>query len=69
MSTKKLGTVDDELLTVDDVAALLKVPKRWVYERAQRGEIASGKVGRYLRFRRGNVQLYVNSLFPAALER
>jgi excisionase family DNA binding protein len=46
----------DELLTVDDVAALLKVSRSWVYEHTRaRGTPRSGrlrhiKVGKYVRF-------------------
>ena len=46
----------DELLTVDDVAALLKVSKGWVYEHIRsRGKPRSErlphiKVGKYIRF-------------------
>jgi excisionase family DNA binding protein len=46
----------DELLTVEDVAALLKVSKGWVYEHVrsrgtQRSEqLPHIKVGKYIRF-------------------
>ena len=46
----------DELLTVDEVAALLKVPRSWVYEHTRsRGTTRSErlphvKLGKYLRF-------------------
>lgn len=46
----------DELLTVADVAALLKVSKRWVYEHTRaRGAPRSDrlphiKIGKYVRF-------------------
>lgn len=40
----------EKLLTVDEVAALLKVPKSWVYERTRRGTIPHLKLGKYLRF-------------------
>jgi excisionase family DNA binding protein len=39
-----------ELLTIDEVAALLKVPKSWIYERARNGAIPHLKLGKYLRF-------------------
>jgi excisionase family DNA binding protein len=55
----------DELLTVDDVAALLKVSRSWVYERT-RGRHASMsrrlphiKVGKYVRFDRRAVQTFL----------
>ena len=43
----------DELLTVDEVASLLKVPKSWIYEHTRRrvGErLPHVKLGKYLRF-------------------
>jgi PTS system nitrogen regulatory IIA component len=54
---------EEELLSVDDVARWLNVPKRWVYDRAQRGELPSGRAGKYLRFRRGDVAVYVERMF------
>lgn len=65
MSVDRLRTnpSDPELLTVDDVARWLNVPKRWVYDRAQRGELPSGRVGKYLRFRRPDVAAYIERTF------
>ena len=40
----------DELLTLDEVAALLKLPKSWIYERTRRKLIPHVKLGKYLRF-------------------
>jgi excisionase family DNA binding protein len=43
----------DELLTVAEIARLLKVPDSWVYERTRRRGIARMphfKLGKYLRF-------------------
>jgi len=51
-----MGNELHELLTVDEVAALLKVSRSWVYEHARkRGTPRSGrlphvKVGKYVRF-------------------
>jgi excisionase family DNA binding protein len=39
-----------ELLTIDEVAALLRVPKFWIYERTRNGAIPHLKLGKYLRF-------------------
>jgi excisionase family DNA binding protein len=50
------GTI--ELLTVEDVAALLKVPPSWVYERTRRRgveRIPGFRLGKYWRFREGDV--------------
>jgi excisionase family DNA binding protein len=43
----------DELLTVEEVASLLKVPKSWIYEHTRkRGaeRLPHVKLGKYLRF-------------------
>ena len=43
----------DELMTVSEIAALLKVPVSWVYERTRRPgieKIPHVKLGKYLRF-------------------
>ena len=44
----------DELLTVDDVAAMLKVSPTWVYEhtrrRGARERLPFVKIGKYVRF-------------------
>jgi excisionase family DNA binding protein len=43
----------DELLTVEEVASLLKVPKSWIYEptRKRHGDrLPHVKLGKYLRF-------------------
>lgn len=45
----------DELLTIEEMAAVLKVPKSWLYSRTCRNEIPHVKVGRHLRFQRRNV--------------
>lgn len=62
--TAPTGARVDELLTVEQVAAWLNVPKRWVYDRAQRGELPSGRVGRYLRFRQRDVANFIERSFP-----
>ena len=56
---------DDELLTVEEVARLLKVPTSWVYDRCR--ESASDplphmKLGKYLRFRKSDLLRYLESL-------
>ena len=56
---------DDELLTIEDVATLLRVPKSWVYERTRRRgteRLPHVKLGKYLRFRLSEVAAYVEKL-------
>jgi excisionase family DNA binding protein len=52
-----------ELLTVHDVAALLRVPVSWVYEHTRRGvphALPVVKVGKYVRFRPSDLLEYVD---------
>ena len=55
----------DELLTVKEVARLLKVPSSWVYERCRPGmpePLPHIKLGKYLRFSRAEVLSYLEKL-------
>ena len=52
----------DELLTVDELAAWLKVPPSWIYERTRRrgeGRLPFIKLGKYLRFEAVAVRAYL----------
>jgi excisionase family DNA binding protein len=49
----------DELLTLDEVAAILKLPKSWIYERTRRKLIPHVKLGKYLRFSRAALSKWV----------
>jgi excisionase family DNA binding protein len=52
----------DELMTVEEVALMLKVKTSWVYERirARKGEkLPHIKLGHYVRFERGAVEEFV----------
>ena len=54
---------DDELLTVEEVASLLRVPRSWVYEhsRPQSAEpLPHVKLGKYLRFYKKDVLHYLD---------
>ncbi len=55
----------DELLTVEDVAALLRVPPSWVYDHCQEGaadRLPHVKLGKYLRFYRSDLFNYMRQL-------
>ncbi len=56
----------DRLLTVEEVAEMLRVPKSWVYERTRRcvlGEqLPHVKLGKYLRFEKEAVLEFVGRL-------
>jgi excisionase family DNA binding protein len=59
----------DRLLTVDDVAALLRVPRSWVYARTrQRGvqRLPFIKLGKYVRFEPAAVRVFLARLRTSA---
>ncbi len=47
----ELQTLDDRLVTVPELAAILAVPESWVYQQTASGRIPHIRVGRYVRFR------------------
>jgi PTS system nitrogen regulatory IIA component len=51
----------DEILTLDEVAKYLKVSDRTVYEWAQRGQIPAGKIGTVWRFKKSELEQWVNA--------
>lgn len=57
-----LGAVSASLLTVEEVAELLKVPLSWVYERTRRrasDRIPGFRLGKYWRFREADVLAWI----------
>ena len=52
--------IDDSILTIDEVANYLRVSERTVYDWAQKGEIPSGKIGTVWRFKKSEIERWVN---------
>ncbi|MDR2551573.1 MAG: PTS sugar transporter subunit IIA [Treponema sp.] len=52
--------IDEEILTIDEVAKYLRVSERTVYDWAQKGEIPAGKIGTVWRFRKAEVEQWIN---------
>ena len=52
---RDIGMEQEELLTIEELSMLLRVPRSWLYERTRRNEIPCFKIGKYLRFRREEV--------------
>ena len=52
--------VDEDILTIDEVAKYLRVSERTVYEWAQKGDIPSGKIGTVWRFKKSELEQWVN---------
>ena len=57
-----MGTTDSdgEILTLDEVAAFLKAGKRTVYRFAQNGDIPAFKLGGTWRFRRSELERWID---------
>ncbi|MCL2232909.1 MAG: PTS sugar transporter subunit IIA [Treponema sp.] len=52
--------MSEDILTIDEVAKYLRVSERTVYDWAQRGEIPSGKIGTVWRFKKTELERWVN---------
>ncbi|MCQ2247666.1 MAG: PTS sugar transporter subunit IIA [Treponema sp.] len=52
--------MDEDILTIEEVAKYLRVSERTVYDWAQKGEIPSGKIGTVWRFKKSEIEKWVN---------
>lgn len=52
--------MEDDILTLEEVAKYLRVSERTVYDWAQKGEIPSGKIGTVWRFKKSEIVKWVN---------
>lgn len=59
--------IEDRLLTDVDVAELLGVKPSWVAEHARQGDIRCVQLGRYRRYRRGDVDDFVERCLTGAV--
>jgi len=51
---------DDDILTLEEVAKYLRVSERTIYDCAQKGEIPAGKIRAAWRFKRSEIDKWVN---------
>jgi excisionase family DNA binding protein len=57
----------DELLTPDEVCAILKVSKPWLYAQVQRRTLPTVRFnGRCLRFKAADIQLYIDRQYSSS---
>ena len=52
--------MEDDILTIEEVAKYLRVSERTVYDWAQKGEVPSGKIGTVWRFKKSETEKWVN---------
>jgi excisionase family DNA binding protein len=55
----KLTGKPDEVLTIEELAAYLKIPKSTLYKLVREGKIPSQKIGRHWRFRKGAIDYWL----------
>ncbi len=52
--------MDDTILTIEEVAKYIKISERTIYDWAQKGDIPAGKLGNVWRFRKSEIDHWVN---------
>jgi PTS system nitrogen regulatory IIA component len=57
--------IDDDILTIEEVARYLRVSERTVYDWAQKGEVPAGKIGTVWRFKKTEIENWVNDRLSA----
>lgn len=60
--------MEDDILTIEEVAKYLRVSERTVYDWAQKGEIPSGKIGTVWRFKKSEIEKWVNDRLSSNLK-
>ena len=56
-----MGKEPESIMTIEEVADYLKIPKSTVYKLAQEGKIPCQKVGRHWRFRKDTIDKWLDS--------
>ena len=54
----------DDVLTNEELAAYLKIPKSTLYKLVREGKIPSQKIGRHWRFRKGAIDNWLEEKRP-----
>lgn len=57
----------DDILTIEEVAKYLRVSERTVYDWAQKGEIPAGKIGTVWRFKKEEIEKWVNERLTSSV--
>lgn len=58
--------IEDDILTIEEVAKYLRVSERTVYDWAQKAEIPAGKIGTAWRFKKSEIEKWVNGRLAAS---
>lgn len=52
-------TPDDQVLTIDELSAYLKIAKSTLYKLAQEGRLPGQKIGKHWRFRKASIDRWL----------
>jgi len=58
---REMDAANDNVLTIDELAVYLKIPKSTLYKLAQEGKVPSQKVGRHWRFRKAAIDRWLDA--------
>lgn len=61
--------MEDDILTIEEVAKYLRVSERTVYDWAQKGEIPAGKIGTVWRFKKSEIEKWVNERLSSNIKK
>ena len=61
--------MEDDILTIEEVAKYLRVSERTVYDWAQKGEIPAGKIGSVWRFKKSEIEKWVNERLSSNIKK
>ena len=56
-----MGKEPESIMTIEEIADYLRIPKSTVYKLAQEGKIPCQKVGRHWRFRKNTINEWLDS--------
>ena len=59
---------DNELMTVNEMASYLKVKESWVYEKVHKREIPFNKCGKFPRFRKKYIDIWLKNPYSPELD-
>lgn len=59
----------EDILTIEEVAKYLRVSERTVYDWAQKGEIPAGKIGTVWRFKKDEIEKWVNERLTSSVKK
>lgn len=59
--------LEDDIVTIEEVAKYLRVSDRTVYDWAQKGELPAGKIGTVWRFKKSEIEKWVNERLTSSV--